>query len=155
MSYPVVHFEFGAKDSQATVDFYAKLFEWKIEPVPNMEYHMAATGSKQGIQGGFAKVPEGQPSYITFYVDVPDVAAALQKAEALGAKVLMPATEVMPELTLAMFSDLEGRVVGLSRMPAPAPAPAPAKKAVKLKEKKKGKKDKKSKKDRKGKKKKK
>ena len=119
MGYPVTHFQFDSKDDVATADFYCKLFDWKSEPVPNMNYHTIATGSKDGIQGGIGKVQDGQPSGLTFYIEVPSVAEALQKAESMGAKVIQPATQVMPELTLGMFVDLEGRNVGLSTMLKP------------------------------------
>jgi len=31
MGQPVVHFEIGCRDSGKTTDFYAKLFDWRIE----------------------------------------------------------------------------------------------------------------------------
>jgi predicted enzyme related to lactoylglutathione lyase len=48
---------------------------------------------------------------------VPDLQAALDKAERLGGKSLMPPTEI-PEgnVTIAMFSDPEGTTCGLIKM---------------------------------------
>ena len=33
MGRPVVHFEIGCRDSKQTQEFYAKMFDWKIEPL--------------------------------------------------------------------------------------------------------------------------
>jgi predicted enzyme related to lactoylglutathione lyase len=144
MGNPVVHFQIGAKNDQAAAEFYSKLFGWTATPVPSMPYQTIQTTSKIGIQGGIAKVESDTDAVVTFYVEVPDVAAALEQAAALGAKVIQPAVQVMPTLTLGMFLDLEGRAIGLSTdtTTVTVPEPAPAKPAAKAKAKsgKKGKK---------------
>ena len=114
MGFPVTHFELVAKDPDATQAFYAQLFGWTITAMPEMSYHLIATGSPHGIQGGIGPVAEGRPVNVCFYVDVEDVADTLKQAEAMGCAVLMPATPVMPDLVLGMFKDPEGREVGLS-----------------------------------------
>jgi predicted enzyme related to lactoylglutathione lyase len=114
MGNPVVHFQIGAKNDQAAAEFYSKLFGWTATPVPNMPYQSIQTSSKIGVQGGIAKVENDADAVVTFYVEVPDVAAALEQAAALGGKVIQPAVQVMPTLTLGMFLDLEGRAIGLS-----------------------------------------
>ena len=137
MGNPVVHFQIGAKNDQAAAEFYSKLFGWTATPVPNMPYQSIQTSSKIGIQGGIAKVETDADAVVTFYVEVPDVAAALEQAAALGGKVIQPAVQVMPTLTLGMFLDLEGRAIGLSTdttavtAAAPAPASKPKAKAEK------------------------
>jgi predicted enzyme related to lactoylglutathione lyase len=139
MGNPVVHFQIGAKNDQAAAEFYSKLFGWTATPVPNMPYQSIQTSSKIGIQGGIAKVETDADAVVTFYVEVPDVAAALEQAAALGGKVIQPAVQVMPTLTLGMFLDLEGRAIGLSTdtttvtvaEPAAAAKPKPKAKADK------------------------
>jgi predicted enzyme related to lactoylglutathione lyase len=137
MGNPVVHFQIGAKNGQAAADFYTKLFGWTAAPVPNMPYQTIQTSSKIGIHGGIATVENDADAVVTFYVEVPDVAAALEQAAALGGKVIQPAVQVMPTLTLGMFLDLEGRAIGLSTdttavtAAAPAPASKPKAKAEK------------------------
>jgi predicted enzyme related to lactoylglutathione lyase len=42
-------------------------------------------------------MPEGMPGHVTFYVEVPDVEAALVRAEQLGGTRLMGPTEAQPE----------------------------------------------------------
>jgi predicted enzyme related to lactoylglutathione lyase len=67
-----------------------------------------------GIAGGIGQMPEGQPGYATFYVDVPDVEAALAKAESLGGSRLMGPENVMEGLVIGLFTDPEGHIVGVA-----------------------------------------
>ncbi len=57
--------------------------------------------------------PEGYEGHVTFYVEVPDVEAALEKAEELGGSRMMGPDEVMEGLVIGLFSDPEGHVVGV------------------------------------------
>ena len=70
------------------------------------------TGSESAAAIGTA--PEGYGGHVTFYVEVPDVEAALAKAESLGGTRMMGPDKV-PEagIEIALFSDPEGRVIGL------------------------------------------
>ena len=49
---------------------------------------------------------------MTFYTETPDVAASLEKAAALGGKVITPRT-VLPDVILGIFEDPEGHILGL------------------------------------------
>jgi len=109
MGNPVVHFEIGCKDKAATGDFYAKMFDWKIEDGP---MGMIETGSKDGIPGHIAALGHEPHQFTHFYVQVDDVAAALKKVESLGGKTVVPPVEI-PHGTFAWFSDPEGNTVGL------------------------------------------
>jgi predicted enzyme related to lactoylglutathione lyase len=50
---------------------------------------------------------------VTFYVEVPDVEASLAKAEELGGTRMMGPDEPMPGLTVGLFQDPEGHIVGV------------------------------------------
>ena len=49
---------------------------------------------------------------MTFYVEVPDVEAALAKVESLGGPRLM-GPEVMGPVEIGIFNDPEGHMIGL------------------------------------------
>jgi predicted enzyme related to lactoylglutathione lyase len=66
-----------------------------------------------GIGGGIGQAPEGYDGHITVYVEVPDVEAALARAERLGASRMMGPEEVMEGLEIGLFTDPEGHTVGL------------------------------------------
>ena len=107
---PVVHFELFAKDAPALGAFYAELFGWNLQDLPDIRYVLIDTGAGAGISGGILSVADGwrQPM---FYVSVDDLQPALDRVErAGGATTLPPITEVV---SFAQFSDPEGHVVGL------------------------------------------
>jgi predicted enzyme related to lactoylglutathione lyase len=109
MGRSVVHFEIGCKDSVKTQEFYKKLFDWKIEAMGPAAMIAAETG---GIGGHITSLGHEPHHYTIFYVDVDDVAASLAKAQALGAKTLVPPVEI-PTGTFAWMQDPEGNTVGL------------------------------------------
>lgn len=118
MGRPVVHFEVVGKDGPALRSFYGELFEWRIDAENPMNYGMVAkddnlSADGTGIGGGIGEGPEGYPGHVTFYVEVPDVEAALSKAEELGGTRMMGPDEVMEGLVIGLFSDPEGHTIGL------------------------------------------
>jgi predicted enzyme related to lactoylglutathione lyase len=121
MGRPIVHFEVMAKDAAAIRTFYADLFDWKIDADNPLDYGMVSADDNapggagtSGIGGGIGQMPDGHDGYATFYVDVDDVEAALSKAEQLGGSRLMGPENVMEGLTIGLFTDPEGHVVGLA-----------------------------------------
>ena len=115
MAQPVVHFEVIGKDGKKLQEFYGKLFDWNVDASNPMAYGMVA-GSDGGIGGGIAGAQDGGSPMVTFYVNVPDIAAALKKAESLGGKTVMPPMAVPGGPEIAQFSDPEGNVIGLTKM---------------------------------------
>jgi predicted enzyme related to lactoylglutathione lyase len=118
MGQPVVHFEVVGKDGEKLKAYYAEMFDWKIVSDNPMNYGLieAAEGSVgPGIAGGIGQGPEGYEGHVTFYVEVPDVESALQKAEQLGGTRVMGPETIMEGITLGQFLDPEGNVVGLTQ----------------------------------------
>jgi predicted enzyme related to lactoylglutathione lyase len=101
MGQPVVHFEILGKDADRTQSYYADLFGWKIEPLP------FDNPTDYGLIGR-----EGNTN-ITFYVEVPDVEAALAKAESLGGKRTMGPDRVPGGPVIGLFEDPDGLTVGV------------------------------------------
>lgn len=120
MGSPVVHFEVVGPDGGRLQSYYAELFGWKMDADNPMNYALveAEAGSTgNGIAGGIGQGPEGYPGHITFYVEVADVEAALQKAEELGGSRVMGPETIMEGLTLGQFRDVDGNLVGLTQAP--------------------------------------
>ena len=112
MAHPVVHFEIAGKNGTKLQEFYGKLFDWKIEIDPAMNYGMVDTGG-EGINGGIFQAPPEAPPYLTFYIQVDDLQAYLDKAVSLGGKTIVPPTPIPTIGAFAMFNDPEGNLVGL------------------------------------------
>ena len=113
MANPVVHFEVAGKDAAKLREFYSELFGWKIDANNPMNYGLVEA-SEGGLAGGIGPSPDGTP-HVTFYVQVDDLQAALDKAEQLGGKTVNPPMEVPGGPSLAHFTDPEGNFVGLAK----------------------------------------
>ena len=118
MGQPVVHFEVVGKDGGKLQTYYSELFGWEIDTDNPMNYGMVAREGNVGregigIGGGVGQGPPGYDGHVTFYVAVPDVEEALQKAESLGGKRVMGPENIMDMVTLGQFRDPEGNMVGV------------------------------------------
>ncbi len=113
MPNPVVHWEIMGQDGKMLQEFYAEAFGWHIDSNNEWNYGIADTRTEQGINGG---VGGGHgPTRVTIYVEVDDLQAYLDRVERLGGKTLMSPSDLPGGLAIAMFSDPEGNVVGLSK----------------------------------------
>jgi uncharacterized protein len=110
--HPVVHFEINAKDPTVLSGFYSKLFGWHVESMPEMGYEMVDPHAGKGIGGGFNKSDDA-PQHTVFYVATDDLKATIAKAETLGAKVVVPITEIPNVVTFAQIADPSGTILGL------------------------------------------
>ena len=120
MGQPVVHFEVVGKDGEKLRSYYSELFGWEFgDPIGPTNYAVAPRDGNTnadgvGIGGGIGTAPEGYGGHVTFYVEVPDVEAALVKAESLGGKRVWGPDKVPgTEIELGHFTDPEGHVIGL------------------------------------------
>jgi uncharacterized protein len=118
MGQPVVHFEVIGRDAGKLQSYYSELFGWQIDTnnpvnygVIDREANLSPDGV--GIGGGVAAGPEGYPGHVTFYVAVPEVEAALAKAESLGGRRVMGPEAPMEGIELGLFTDPEGHLIGV------------------------------------------
>jgi uncharacterized protein len=114
MGAPVVHWEINARDARRLQKFYSALFGWMVDTDNPLRYGMVLTNAGSGINGGIGQNDPFTPAPgVTFYVQVHDPEAALDRAVSLGAKVITPVTEVPGMVTFALFQDPEGNIIGL------------------------------------------
>ena len=117
MGQAVVHFEINGKDGKQLQEYYAQLFDWDVNADNEYGYGIVDREANTnedgiGIGGGISGGPESYDG-VTVYVEVPDVEASLAKAESLGGSRMMGPEEVMPNLTIGLFTDPEGHVIGV------------------------------------------
>ena len=124
MGQPVVHFEIIGKDPAKLRDYFGELFGWEFDlPSPVSEavsdpasygfVNRMTTSDGTGIPGGVGG-GAGYETHAVFYVAVPDVEAALAKAESLGGKRLMGPERAPSGLVVGHFTDPEGNLVGVA-----------------------------------------
>ena len=120
MGYPVVHFEINTHAAAELRSFYARAFDWKIDGDPDdyafVDTEGVCAGSGEpGINGAIGHAPPGEVDFVTFYVQVPDLGAALARVEQLGGTIVVQPTQVPDGVTYALFRDPMGNRIGLVR----------------------------------------
>jgi predicted enzyme related to lactoylglutathione lyase len=121
MGQPVVHFEIIGKDPAELRRYFGELFGWEFDtsaPVAEtvsepMNYGFVNASDGTGIPGGVGG-GAGYESHVVFYVGVPDVEAALQKAESLGGKRRIGPERAPTGLVVGHFTDPEGHLIGVA-----------------------------------------
>jgi len=104
----ISHVEVSGTNPDQLREFYGQVFDWQIQHMPEMQYNMVDGSPSIGIGSS----PENP--YVTFYVDVDDLQATLDKAEAAGGKTIMPPMEIPGTVKMAMFADPEGHFIGIT-----------------------------------------
>ncbi len=124
MGQPVVHFEVIGRNPERLRSYYSGLFGWEFDTsglvsdaVSEPTNYGFVDGNKTsggiGIPGGVGGGAD-YPNQTVFYVGVPDVGAALAKAESLGGtRVMGPATAPIG-LVVGHFTDPEGNLIGVA-----------------------------------------
>jgi len=125
MGQPIVHFEVIGRDPKKLRSYYGGLFGWEFDTSAPVAEAVSRAGDYGfvnrnttpdgvGIPGGVGGGP-GYDSHAIFYVGVPDVGSALQKAESLGGKRVMgPVKNPGKDLVVAHFTDPAGNLIGLA-----------------------------------------
>jgi len=108
MGNAVTQFQIISAAPDQTAQFYSSLFGWKISANNPLGYRQIDTGSKAGIQGGIWPAPPQAPAFVQIFVSVSDVKGAVEKAQALGAKVMIPPTMLPEGDEMAVMHDPQG-----------------------------------------------
>lgn len=108
---PVVFFEVGCKDLEKTTTFYTNLFGWTKTSVPYAS--QLNTQTSEGIQGQIVSLGHEPHQYVTFYIQVDDINAMLNKVEAAGGKKIVGPIPLPDKRQFAWFKDPEGNMVAM------------------------------------------
>jgi uncharacterized protein len=121
MGNPVVHWELMSKDPAKVAAFYESIFGWKIQHRPDLNYRIVDTGAGTGINGGIVKPdrPEPWPGNMLAYIAVDDLAAYRDKIVAAGGKIHVEEHAVPGMGWFSLFTDPEGRMMGLWKNATP------------------------------------
>jgi uncharacterized protein len=107
--------ELMTTDVEAAKKFYTQLLGWtteEVSPMPGMHYTMIKAGGTE--IGGMMSIPPqnpGMPPCWGTYITVDDVDATARRAEQLGAKTLMPPTDIPTVGRFYVFQDPQGAVI--------------------------------------------
>jgi uncharacterized protein len=122
MNQPVVHFEIIGRDPAKLRSYYGELFGWEFQTgdaatdavsEPGNYGFVDGSTTANGINGGVGG-GEGYEARVLFYVGVPNVEAALNKAESLGGTRRMGPEGTPGTLVVGQFTDPEGHLIGVA-----------------------------------------
>jgi uncharacterized protein len=117
----VQHFEIPVDDRDRASAFYATVFGWQMNHMPEMEYTMIGTvpvdehqmpTEPGAINGGLMQRTEATPAPV-ITISVESVDDSLKKVEAEGGSVVTPRTPIPGMGAFAYFKDSEGNTMGL------------------------------------------
>lgn len=108
--------ELMTTDVDAAKKFYGQLFGWQMQDVPveGESYTLLSAGGK--AQGGIMAMPpqaKGMPPCWGVYVTVDDVDATARLAAELGAKTIVPPTDIPGVGRFHVLQDPQGAVISV------------------------------------------
>ena len=118
----IVHFEIPADDQERAREFYRAAFDWKLDPIPGMDYTNVVTtpvdeATQQPLEPGainggmFQRADRLTTPILT--VDVEDIDRSLERIVETGGSVVSPRAPVPGMGWFAYFEDSEGNILGL------------------------------------------
>ena len=111
----IVHFDVPSNDSERAKKFYAALFGWKFQAVPEMEYNLITTTNLDGtpgVGGGLGKRMDPSQRMINYF-GVASIDAAMKQVTALGGTHVTQKMTVPGMGFLCNCVDTEGNAFGL------------------------------------------
>jgi len=111
----IVHVDVPSDDPERAKKFYAALFGWKFQSVPEFQYNlftMENPDGTPGVRGGLGKrmAPEQR---MTNFFGVPSIDDAMKQVVQLGGKLISPKMPVPGMGYLVTCMDTEGNAFGL------------------------------------------
>jgi hypothetical protein len=116
MPSPVVFFQIATADPASAREFYGQLFDWGFTETGNTLTPIAINPKGPGdfdANGTFLQLPPGAPPFVSIFVRVEDLWATMARAEALGAAVVLPISQVPGGPHVAIIRSPEGHSIGI------------------------------------------
>lgn len=116
MPSPVVFFQVATTDPAAAREFYGQLFDWEFSETGNAVTPLAINPKGPAdfdAKGSFLQLPAGALPFVGIFVRVDNLRATVAKAEALGAKIVLPVTRTEGGTDLAIIRSPEGHSIGI------------------------------------------
>jgi predicted enzyme related to lactoylglutathione lyase len=113
MPHPVIHAEIRSQDPDATREFFAQLFDWKVASEGGFPgYTFMDTGVEEGPAVAISP-RQGAEDEVLFFVAVDDVGATLSRAEELGGSIVQSEQQA-PGVSFGVLADAHGHRIGVA-----------------------------------------
>jgi predicted enzyme related to lactoylglutathione lyase len=115
MSAPVLEWQILAADPDAVSEFYARLFDWRVDADNQLGYRRIKSGGSDGIDGGIWPAPPSARNFVQLFVGVEDVSRYHDLATSLGATSIVAPQKLPDGDELAIMADPFGMPFGIIR----------------------------------------
>jgi len=106
---PVVFWELASHDADKSVQFFEKIFDWKIEMIPNTIIHgVNSRSTGKGIDGGIFTLRKSRLPFLTIYILVDDIKEKAKLIEENGGLIVEPPHEISENTWICLFTDPSG-----------------------------------------------
>lgn len=114
MDHIICHFEIPADNVETLAGFYKELFGWEVTPAPGFgDYWFVRTCDDPNAVAGGMMARQHPMQGIMNYVLVEDAAGYAERAHSMGAKVLVPKTEIPGMGWFTVIMDPQNNCLGL------------------------------------------
>jgi len=113
---PVVAFQIQAKDPEKQTAFYREMFDWNITQDAAIPVSRIPPGKGPPEVGVGGVLVQNERAAFAVFIQVADLSASIEKAQALGGKAVFGPLDVPGGPTIAQIEDPEGNLVGLVQM---------------------------------------
>ncbi|MEZ5293670.1 MAG: VOC family protein [Vicinamibacterales bacterium] len=111
MAAPVVRWQIVSPHPDEVVRFYGAVFGWEERRDNALGYRALLAGS--GVPGGVWPAPAGAATFVQLFIEVDDIAAAIEATLAHGGSVVVPRSVLPDGDVMAVVRDPLGTSVGL------------------------------------------
>jgi predicted enzyme related to lactoylglutathione lyase len=106
---PVVFWELASNDAGVSVEFFKKIFDWKIEKIPGTIIHGVDSRTEEvGIDGGIFTLQKAKLPFITVYILVDDIVEKAKLIKESGGLVIEKPHEISSGTWICLFNDPSG-----------------------------------------------
>ncbi|MFQ5563196.1 MAG: VOC family protein [Parvularculaceae bacterium] len=109
---PVVHFEIGCRDADATTAFYRTVFGWSFSDYGPNSYKID-TGAGTGVNGHLTALGHEPHNYVAVYIETDDIAASVEAVERAGGDTVVGPLPTGDGREFAWIKDPAGNTIGL------------------------------------------
>ena len=113
---PVIHWQMVVKDPDKVATFYGSVFGWQISANNALGYRRVETGGAAALDGGIWPSPPEGHNLVQLFIGVDSVEDYVARAEAHGARTLIPPQHLPDGDVVAIMIDPAGMSFGLTKV---------------------------------------
>jgi predicted enzyme related to lactoylglutathione lyase len=121
MPSPIVYFQIGSEDAEATAAFCREVFDWDIGEsagaVTPVDTHAREIDPNDiFVSGSVRQLREGAAPFVSLYVRVADLDGTIEKALARGADLVVPRQDPEGGASVAVIREPLGHTFGVIQL---------------------------------------